>query len=52
MPRIISSQTTKETVTQLKRVAKRNHRSAGREALIAITSHIVNELAKPEAKTS
>ncbi len=46
MPRILTAETTPETVKALKRVAKQNKRSAGKEALVAIQSHVLNEATK------
>lgn len=50
MPRILTAETTAETVKALKRVAKQNKRSSGKEALVAIESHIVNQIALPKRK--
>lgn len=50
MPRILTSETTPETVRALKRVAKQNKRSAGKEALVAIEYHILNQIALPKRK--
>ncbi len=50
MARIITSETTDATVAALKRVAKQNKRSAGKEALAAIESHILNQIALPKRK--
>lgn len=50
MPRIITSETTDATVANLQATAKRNMRSAGKEALVAIEAHILNEAIKAPAK--
>lgn len=50
MPRIITSETTAQTVKNLAKVAKRNKRSQGKEALVAIESHILNQIALPKPK--
>jgi len=52
MPRILTAETTPDVVKNLKRVAKANKRSAGKEALVAIESHIINQIALPKPKRS
>ena len=46
MPRITTSQTSKATVAELARVAKKNRRTPAREALIAIETYIFSEISK------
>lgn len=50
MPKILTAETTYSVVANLKKVAKANKRSAGKEALVAIESHILNQIALPKPK--
>ncbi len=50
MPKILTAETTRATIDALKRVAKKNKRSQGKEALMAIESHILNQVALPRPK--
>lgn len=50
MPRIITSETDQGTVDALAAVAKKNLRSQGKEALVAIQSHVLAQTIKPSSR--
>lgn len=50
MPRIVTSEAPQNVVDGLRKVAKANRRTTGKEALIAVESHVLAQSLKPTPK--